>query len=111
MARPQRFSSIEYGLFLVTLIGMSCFAAYSMRVVAGEAPHPHRREHVEVGRERAHRHLEAHLVVALAGAAVRDGVGAELAGREHEVRGDDRARQRGDERVLALVERVGVDRR
>ena len=27
MARPQRFSSIEYGLFLVTLIGMSCFAA------------------------------------------------------------------------------------
>ena len=27
MARPQRFSSIEYGLFLVTLIGMPCLAA------------------------------------------------------------------------------------
>ncbi len=27
MARPQRFSSMEYGLFLVTLIGMPCFAA------------------------------------------------------------------------------------
>ena len=43
------------------------------------------REHLEVGRERPGRHLEAHLVVALAGAAVGDRVGAVLAGRGDEV--------------------------
>ncbi len=76
-------------------------------VVAGHAPHPHRGEHLEVGGEGAHADLEAHLVVALAGAAVRDRVGAELTGRDDEVLGDHRARERGHERVLALVERVG----
>ena len=76
------------------------------RVLAGEAPRPHGREHVEVGRERPHRHLEAHLVVALAGAAVGDGVGAVLPGGAHEVAHDHRPRQRRHERVLALVERV-----
>ena len=39
----------------------------------------HRREHFQVRRQRAQRHLEAHLVVAGGGAAVRDHVGAQLA--------------------------------
>ena len=39
----------------------------------------HRRDHFELRRERAHRHFEAHLVVAGGGAAVRDGIRAELA--------------------------------
>ena len=39
----------------------------------------HRREDLELRRERAQRHLEAHLVVAGGGAAVRDHVRAELA--------------------------------
>ena len=80
------------------------------RVLAGEPPHTDRREHLEVRCERAHRHLEAHLVVPLARATVGDGVGTVLAGRADEVARDDRARQRGDEWVLALVERVGLER-
>ena len=39
----------------------------------------HRREHRQLRGQRAQRHFEAHLVVAGRGAAVRDGVGAELA--------------------------------
>src|SRR5712692_1450375 len=78
-------------------------------VRTGEAPDPHRCEHFEVGGERAHRYLETHLIVALAGAAVRDGVGAELTRREHQVACNHRPRQRRDERVLAFVQRVGAD--
>ena len=44
------------------------------RVLAAEAPDPHGREHLEVRRQRAHAHLEAHLIVALPGAPVRDGI-------------------------------------
>ena len=68
------------------------------------------RQHVEVGREDARRHLEAHLVVALAGAAVPDRVGAVPAGRRDEVLDDHRPRERRDQRVLALVQRVGPQR-
>ena len=46
----------------------------------------------------------------LPGAAVGHRVGAELAGGDHEVLGDDRPRQRRHQRVLALVERVGPQR-
>ena len=55
--------------------------------------------------------LEAHLVVALAGAAVGDGVGAVLAGRGDQVLDDHRPRQRRHQRVPALVEGVGPERR
>ena len=110
MVRPHRFWSIEYGLALVTVIGMSKRSAYSIDSLAGEAPAPHRREHLEVGRERARRHLEAHLVVALAGAAVGDGVGAVLAGGRDQVLGDERPGERRHQRVLALVDGVGLER-
>ena len=65
---------------------------------------------LEVRGERPRGHLEAHLVVALAGAAVGDGVGAVLAGGGHQVLDDDRSRQRRDQRVLVLVEGVGPQR-
>ncbi len=55
--------------------------------------------------------LEAHLVVALAGAAVRDGGGAFLQRALHLVLGDDRPRQRGAQQVLVLVHRARLDRR
>ncbi len=79
-------------------------------VGAGQAPHAHRRHHVEVGREDARRHLEAHLVVALAGATVTDRVGPVPARRRDEVLDDDRPRQRRHQRVLAFVERVRLKR-
>ena len=49
-------------------------------VLAGHAPAADRGDDLEVGRERPRRHLEADLVVALAGAAVGDAVGTEPAG-------------------------------
>ena len=79
-------------------------------VAAGEAPHAYRGEHLEIGRERPHADFEPHLVVALAGAAVRDRVRTELPGRGNEMSGDDRTRERRHQRVLPFVERVGLDR-
>ena len=67
--------------------------------------------HVQVGREGADADLEAHLVVALAGAAVRDGGGAVVLGGLDEVLDDQRAGQRRDQRVAVHVERVGLQRR
>ena len=52
--------------------------------------------------------LETHLIVTLAGAAVGDGVGAELVGGAHEVLGDQRTGDGGDQRVHALVHGVGL---
>jgi hypothetical protein len=57
------------------------------------------------------REFEAHLVVALAGRAVGDRVGADLAGDVDQVLGDQRPRDRGAEQILALVERVGAEHR
>ena len=76
----------------------------SSRVIPHDA---HRGDHLEVGVEGPGRHLEPHLVVALAGAAVGDGVGAVLRAAADEVLHDHRAGQRRHERVAALVERVG----
>ena len=79
-------------------------------LVARPDPVAERGDHVEAGIGRLERKLEAQLVVPLAGAAVHDSLGAEL-DRElgHRLR-DHRARERGDEWVLALVERVRLDR-
>ncbi len=54
--------------------------------------------------------LEAELIVPLAGAPVDDGLGADVERDLGDGLGDDRPRQRRDERVLALVERVRDDR-
>ena len=67
--------------------------------------------HAQVRRERADADLEAHLVVALARAAVGDDRRAVLARGCHEVLDDERPRQRGDQRVAVHVERVGLQRR
>src|SRR6266498_3258139 len=68
------------------------------------------------GHDRAHmrreshiRYLEAHLVVALAGAAVRQRVGALLDGDLGLAPGDQRARDRGAEQVDPLVDRAGLE--
>ena len=106
MARPQRLSSIEYTFSFVAEIGMSVAVGVEDRLLAGHAPAPHGRDHLEVGGEGPGRHLEAHLVVALAGAAVGDRVGAVGPRRGHEVLHDHRPRQRRHQRVAALVERV-----
>ena len=68
-----------------------------------------RGEHLEIRCERGESDLEADLVVALAGAAVRDGVAAVLAGGVHQVLDDQRPADRRHQRVAVHVERVGLD--
>ena len=65
-----------------------------------------RRDHLHAGVVRLEGELEADLVVALAGAAVHDRLGAELERELRDRLGDHRPRERGDQRVLALVEGV-----
>ena len=71
-ARPQTFWSIEYGDFLVVVDRQALLLGEGDGLVAGHAGVTDRREHLEVRAERADADLEAHLVVALAGAAVGD---------------------------------------
>ena len=75
----------------------------------GEVPAAHGAKDVERGVERLALELEAHLVVALAGAAVGHRHGTLLLGHPHEVAADGRARQGAEQRVLVLVHTVGVD--
>ena len=63
-------------------------------------------DHGHIGLERVIAELEAHLIVAFSGRAVRDGVGADLLRDFDLALGDQRPRDRGAEEILALVERV-----
>ena len=80
------------------------------RLLPRDARVADRRQDLQVGREHVEPDLEPHLVVALAGAAVRDRVGAELARHLHDLLDDARAREPAHHRVLALVEAVRLDR-
>ena len=81
------------------------------RGARGETPFAPRRDDLDVGLERIGRELEAHLVVALAGRAVRDRVRPDFAGDLDEPLGDEGARDRRAEQILALVLRVGAEHR
>ena len=80
-------------------------------LVAAHLPRAHRRDHLELRRQRGDRALDPHLVVALAGAAVRDRVAAGPARVLDRELGDQRAAERGEERVAVAVVGVGPDRR
>ena len=79
-------------------------------LVARPDPVAQRCDHVESRVVRLERELEAQLVVALPGAAVHDGLGPDLGGDLGDRLCDHRPRERRDERILALVERVRLDR-
>ena len=76
-----------------------------------ELPEPPRGDDRHVGGERLDRQLEPHLVVALAGAAVDDCVGALLLGDLNQPFRDDRPRKGGAQQVFALVDRARLDGR
>ena len=70
-----------------------------------------RGDDLQIRRERGGGQFETHLVVAFAGRAVGDGVGLFLLGDLHHALGDERARDAGAEKILALVNRAGADHR
>ena len=88
------------------------------RVLLGERdgllPRPRvvadRCQHLQIRCQRTESDLEPDLVVALAGAAVRDDAAAVLARRGHQMLDDQRPAQRRHQRVAVHVERVGLDR-
>src|SRR5581483_9464517 len=79
-------------------------------LLAAPAPLAHGRDDLQVGGQRAHRDVEAHLVVALAGAAVRHGGRTLLPRVVHEDLGDERPRQRGGERIGVAVDGARLQR-
>ena len=106
IGRKRRFAALVLGDRNLVLFGEG-----EKRVAGGEAPFSPRRDDLDVGLERIGRQFVAHLVVALAGRAVRDGVGADLARDLDQVLGDQRPGDRGAEQILALVLRVGAEHR
>jgi hypothetical protein len=68
---------------------------------------PPGRDDLDVGVQRIGRQFEPDLVVALAGRAVADGIGAGLGRDLDQTLGDQRPRDGGAEQVEPLVERVG----
>ena len=74
-------------------------------------PLAHRGDHLQLRVERGDRGFDPDLVVALAGAAMGDRVAAVLAGGLDRELADQRPPQRGEQRIAAAVEGVGLDRR
>ena len=113
----RRLRSIEYGFFAVACTGMLLLRAVGDHLRAagelrrGTASSRHGAMTSQLRRERGGGQLEAHLVVALAGGAVGDGVGLFLPGDLDHALGDERPGDAGAEEILALVDRAGLDHR
>ena len=80
-------------------------------LAAPDVPLAPRGDDGQLGSEGGVGELEAHLIVALAGAAVRERVGADRARDVDLALGDERARHRGAEQVLATVDRARAEGR
>src|SRR5699024_828799 len=73
-----------------------------------EVPFTPRSDDLHVRHQGIGGQLETHLVIALAGGAMGNGIGAGLAGDLDHALGDQRARDRGAEQVFALIHGVGA---
>jgi hypothetical protein len=78
---------------------------------AGQVPFAPGRDDLDLGVERIGAKLEPHLVVALAGRAVADGVGAGFGRDLDQPLGDQGPRDGGAQKVKPLVKRVGAEHR
>jgi hypothetical protein len=76
-----------------------------------QVPFAPRRDDLDVGHQRIGAEFEAHLVVTLAGGAVRDRIGAGLLRDLDQALGDQRPRDRGAKQVFALVHGVAAEHR
>ena len=106
VGRERRLAALVLGDRDLVLLGER-----DQRVARGEFPLAPGRDDLDVGLQRVGAELEAHLVVALAGRAMGDGVGADLARDFDQALGDQRPRDRSAEQILPLVERVGAEHR
>ncbi len=68
-------------------------------------------DHFDVGLQRIITQFEAHLVVALAGGAMGDGVGAHFLRDLDLLLGDQRPRDGGAQQIDALIDRIGAEHR
>ena len=106
VGRERRFAAFVLGDRYLVLLGEG-----EQRLARAEVPFAPRRDDFHVGLERVIGKLEAHLVVALAGGAVGDGIGADFLRDLDLLLGDERPRDGGAEQILALVKRVGAEHR
>ncbi len=106
VGRERAFAALVLGHRDLVLLGPG-----DQRGAAGQVPFAPRGDDLDVGSERIGAQFEADLVVALAGGAVGDGVGAGLAGDLDQALGDQRAGDRGAEQVVAFVAGVGAHHR
>ena len=104
---------MEKGLFLVAVDRDVVRCARSRAAPRGSAMSApaRRRDDLKIRVEGPHADVEAHLVVALAGAAVSDRLGVVAVGRLHELLGDQRPADGRRQRVLVLIEGVGHEGR
>ena len=77
----------------------------------GQVPFAPGRDHLDIGIEGIVGQLEPHLVVALAGGAVGDGVGAGLLGDLDLPLGDQRPGDGGAQQIQPLIQGVGAEHR
>ena len=104
--RERRLAALVLGNRDLVLLG-----EVEQRGAGREIPLAPGGDDLDLGLQRVIAELKAHLVVALAGGAVTDGIGAHLAGDLDLLLGDQRSRDRGAEQVAALVLRVGAEHR
>ncbi len=87
------------------------FGEFEQMCAALERPVAPGRDDLDVGVQRIGRKLETDLVVALAGRAMRDGIGTGLGGNLDQVLGNQRAGNRRAEQVDAFIDRIGTEHR
>ncbi len=93
-------------------IGIWCCSAKAMSALPRrELPLAPRRDDLDLRVQRIGRELEPHLIVALAGRAMRDRVRAGLPRDLDEALGDERPGDGGAEQILPLIDRVGAEHR
>jgi hypothetical protein len=92
--------------------GIWFFSAKSEKVGPGfEGPVPPRRDHLDVRVERIGGELKANLVIALAGRAMGNRIGAGFFGDLDQPLGDQRTGNRGAEQVDAFINGIGSEHR
>jgi hypothetical protein len=93
--RERRLAALVLGDRDLVLLGEG-----DQLLARAQIPFAPGRDDIDVGLQRIGGQLEADLVVALAGGAMRDRVGADLLGDLDQLLGDQRAGDRGAQQIL-----------